>query len=513
MVSSGARGNKKQIVQLGGMKGLVVNPTGQTIELPIKANFREGFSVLEYFISTHGARKGKSDTALKTSDSEYLTRRLVDVAQDVVVSEEDCGDFKGIILSREESKNLGESFADLILGRVAVKDITCPKTKKIIVREGEEIDEEKASAIQAYGLNQVNIRSVISCRSNWGVCQKCYGRDLARGKLVVLGEAVGVMAAQSIGEPGTQLTMRTFHTGGIAEEDITQGLPRVEELFEARRPKGEAVIAEIDGQINISQKDDNKIIKIIPYEIPSQEYPIKKGYVVCVKDGQKVSPKKEILKTTGKKSIYAKSEGITKVKKDKVVIVKSKQKPLEYQLPAHLGLRVKSGDKVKAGQQLTEGNLNLQKIFKILGEKEVQKYIVCEAQKIYASQGQTINSKHIEVVVRQMFSKVRIKEPYDTDFLPGEIVDKTFFCEVNNKMKKAGGKPATCESLLLGITKVALKTSSFLSAASFQETTRVLVGAAVTGSIDFLRGLKENVIIGRLIPGGTGFRREEEIAV
>ena len=507
MVSSGARGNKKQIVQLGGMKGLVVNPAGQTIELPIKANFREGFSVLEYFISTHGARKGKSDTALKTSDSGYLTRRLVDVSQDIIVYEKDCSDRKGIDINRKESKELDLTFSDLVVGRYTTEDVLDPKNKNILIKKDQEITENNVKEIENSDIQTIKVRSVISCRSTWGVCQKCYGRDLSKGKIVDLGEAVGIIAAQSIGEPGTQLTMRTFHTGGIAEEDITQGLPRVEELFEARNPKGEAVMSEVSGKVSIVQKDDNKIVTVIPENINFKEYPIKKGYKVKVKNGQNVSSKKEIMEAHGK-SIKADIDGCVQVKKDKVIISQSDEKPQEYEIPVHLILRVKSQEKVKAGQPLTEGNLNLQKMFEILKEKPVQKYIVSEAQKIYASQGQSINNKHIEVIVRQMFSKVRIKETGDTNFLPGGIVDKNSFIEMNNQMKKKNKKQASCDPLLLGITKASLETSSFLSAASFQETTRVLVQAAVTGSVDRLRGLKENVIIGRLIPAGTGYKKE-----
>ncbi len=441
MVDSGARGSLGQVTQLGGMKGLVVNPAGDIIELPIKSNFREGFSVLEYFISMHGARKGKSDTALRTSDSGYLTRRLVDVAQDVVVSERDCGDRKGLILCKTEEKSL----AQRIWGRVLVQPVL-DKNGKVIFKAGELIDEEKAAIIEKK-VAQVAVRSPLTCQSLWGVCQQCYGVNLATGKLVELGEAVGIIAAQSIGEPGTQLTMRTFHAGGVAGEDITHGLPRVEELFEARSPKGEAVIAEIDGIVTIDDQKTKKIIKILG----------------------------------------------SKTKR-------------EYVIPPHVILKVKNNEKVVRGQQLTEGHLNLQTLYETRGQEAVWSYIINEVQDIYISQGQTINDKHLEIIIRQMFSKVRIKDSGDTEFLPGEIVDKYLLAEINQGVKNK----AKFEPLILGITKVALLTPSVLSAASFQETTRVLVQAATSGAVDKLRGLKENVIIGRLIPAGTGFNKKLE---
>lgn len=444
MMDSGARGTVSQITQIAGIKGLVTNPAGKTIELPIKSNFKKGFSILEYFISMHGARKGKTDTALRTSDSGYLTRRLVDVAQDIIISQKDCGDKKGMTLKTEESD---ERFSERIWGRTLATDLIDQKGR-VIWPKGTLITREIAKDIEQR-FSSVIVFTPLTCKSDWGVCQKCYGLDLARGHLVEEGEAVGIMAAQSIGEPGTQLTMRTFHIGGIAGVDITQGLPRVEELFEARDPKYEAILAEIEGKILIKENKDQLIVEV---RNPKE----KKSYII----------------------------------------------------PPHLALKVKDGDLVTIGDVLSEGHINLKMLFKLKGQKAVQKYIISEIQKIYALQGQVIHDKHIEIIISRMFSKVRIKDPGDTDYLSGEVIDKSEINKVNNEVKKNNKKPATFESLILGITKAALLTSSFLSAASFQETTRVLVEAACRGAVDELRGLKENVIIGRLIPAGTGFRKD-----
>jgi len=504
-ITSGARGSISQLTQLAGMKGLVVNPAGQTIELPIKSNFKEGLSVLEYFISTHGARKGRSDIALRTSDAGYLTRRLIDVCQDVIVTEEDCGTEKGIEISKEESEAMGRSFAERILGRILQEDVIDPRTKKVLVSKGSEINEENVDLITSK-VDKVLVRSVLTCEAFWGVCQKCYGRDLARGGLIKKGEAVGIIAAQAIGEPGTQLTMRTFHTGGVVGLDITQGLPRAEELFEARTPKSMAYMAEIKGKVSIDRKPDKTIIKIEGLEPKREIFMLPKGVKPTVKEGQKVEPKTVIAKGAAIKPIKVKKSGkIAKIESDKIVVIYNEKPTREYLVPPHINILVKPNQIVEVGEPLTEGHLDLHLMYRLLGKEAVEKYIISEIQGIYASQGQAINDKHIEVVIRQMFSKIKIIDPGDSNFLPGEIVNKWRFREENEILKKANKKEAKGEELLLGITKASLNTDSFLSAASFQETTSVLIQAAVSGKIDRLMGLKENTIIGRLIPAGTGF--------
>ncbi|MFA4817660.1 MAG: DNA-directed RNA polymerase subunit beta' [Parcubacteria group bacterium] len=451
MVYSKARGSESVVVQMAGMKGLMAGPTGETIELPIKSCYKEGLNVLEYFISTHGARKGMADTALRTATAGYLTRRLVDVAQDVIVREADCKDKTGACIYREDSDRLGLSFASRVIGRVLTEDAVDPKTGKVLVEKGEVVTKEQGLKIEKAGIAKARIRSVITCKTPRGVCQKCYGVDLGRGNLVELGQAVGIVAAQAIGEPGTQLTMRTFHIGGVAGSDITQGLPRVEEIFEARPPKGESVISNIDG----------KVVEI----------------------------------SAGEKTIIIKIETQDKAKKIE-----------EYEISAGSTLKVAEGDLVGKGSKLNEGNIDLKKLYKTMSWEDVHRYIVREIQEIYASQGEGINDKHIEVIIRQMFSRVLVTESGDTDLLVGDIVEKDEFLETNAKAKANSGEPGKGEKLLLGITKVALSTESFLSAASFQETARVLINAAVAGKEDRLRGLKENVIIGKLIPAGTGYR-------
>jgi len=454
MISAGARGSWSQVIQMAGMKGLVVNPVGKIIELPVKASYKEGFTVLEYFISTHGARKGMVDKALRTSTAGYLTRRLVDVAHEIIVTEKDCKDQKGIEILRKDADEIGQDFLMKIVGRFALEDI---KTKRgrIIVKKGEIIDWEKGKEIVKNKIEKVRIRSPLTCKTKRGICQKCYGWDLGRGRLVELGEAVGIVAAQSIGEPGTQLTMRTFHYGGVlGEADITTGLPRVEEVLEARTPNLEAVVSEVEGQVIDITKDGKIKIKA------------KKG-----------NPKTQIF---------------------------------EYSAPPQFEILVKKGEKVEKGQPLTEGNINLKKLARFLTKEQLQKKIIQEVQKIYVSQGVQIHDKHFEIIVRQMFSRVKIKERGDSDFLPGQIIEKATFLEENKRLKKEGKKLAKAKEIMLGISKVALTTESFLSAASFQETTRVLIKAAIEGKVDYLRGLKENVIIGKLIPAGTGFRRDEE---
>ena len=461
IIESGSRGSWSQVVQMSGMKGLVTNPAGKIIELPVKSSFKEGFDVLEYFISTHGARKGTADTALRTSAAGYLTRRLIDVAHEVIVREEDCKDKEGIEVYLKDAELIGQNFVYKIVGRVALEDI------EGIVKKGEIIDWEKAKKIIEKRIEKVKIRSPLSCKSLYGVCQKCYGWDLGNNKMVKLGEAVGIVAAQAIGEPGTQLTMRTFHTGGVAEGgDITQGLPRVEEVFEARTPAGEAPLCEVEGVVREVDEKERKVkIEVDPLKTSS----------ISVSYGQ--------IKEKGKRIL------------------------VEYTIPPNKAIWVKKGDKVKKGQQLAEGHLNLDILFKVTNKKEVQRYIINEIQKIYVSQGAMIHDKHIEIIVRQMFSRVRIKNQGDSDFVPGQIVEMARVIKENEKLKKEGKKPITFQPLLLGITRVALTTESFLSAASFQETSRVLIKACLQGREDRLRGLKENVIIGKLIPAGTGFRK------
>jgi DNA-directed RNA polymerase subunit beta' len=457
--SSGARGSWVTAAQLVGMKGLVINPASEVIELPVISSFKEGFNVLEYFISTHGGRKGLADTALKTASAGYLTRRLVDVAQDVVIREDDCKDKEGIIIYKRDMEDLGISFAERIAGRVSLEEIKDSKNKKIIVKKNELIDKLRAEQIEATGIEKLSVRSVISCKTRFGICKMCYGYDLGRNKLIESGEAVGIVAAQAIGEPGTQLTLRTFHTGGVAGTDITQGLPRVEEIFEARIPRGKAAISELTGKvINIREKGDHKIIKI-------------QGWI-----------------------------------EDKLRKRKRKKAIKEYVIPPQTGVWVQGDDTVERGQQLCEGQIDLKELFKLAGQEAVQRYILKEVQKIYSTQGGGLNDKHIEVIIHQMFSRVRIKDPGETHLLAGAVMERDIFLDENDKAKKVGKKQAMVQPLILGITKVALSTESFLSAASFQETVRVLIKASTQGKVDSLRGLKENVIIGKLIPAGTGFR-------
>lgn len=456
MAISGARGNKSQMSQLAGMRGLMADPSGRILEIPIKSNFREGLNVLEYFISTHGTRKGLADTALRTADSGYLTRRLVDVAQDVIVRAEDCGTTEGIEISAiMDGQEVIESLAERLQGRAALEDVVHPQTGEVIVAKDEIISRTKAKEIQAAGIEKVKIRSVLTCRCRHGVCSKCYGRNLATGEVVRIGEAVGTIAAQSIGEPGTQLTMRTFHTGGVAGEDITQGLPRVEELFEARKPKGQGILCEVEGVARI------------------------------------------IESRGARKVVISKTEGGEKT----------------YQIPFGSRLKIKDGQYVTPGEQITEGALNPHDILRTRGVRAVQAYIVQQVQDVYRSQGVDIDDKHIEVIVRQMLRKVRVEDPGDTDLLPGGLVDIFELEDANAAAIAKGLTPATYKEVLLGITKASLATESFLSAASFQETTRVLTDASIKGKIDPLLGLKENVIIGKLVPAGTGMSRYRHIKI
>ncbi|MED4402152.1 DNA-directed RNA polymerase subunit beta' [Metabacillus fastidiosus] len=455
MSDSGARGNASNFTQLAGMRGLMANPAGRIIELPIKSSFREGLTVLEYFISTHGARKGLADTALKTADSGYLTRRLVDVAQDVIIREEDCGTDRGILAEAiKEDNEVIERLDERLIGRYARKAVKHPETGAILVEENALITEDLAEEIVNAGIEEVWIRSAFACNTRHGVCKKCYGRNLATGTEVEVGEAVGIIAAQSIGEPGTQLTMRTFHTGGVAGDDITQGLPRIQELFEARNPKGQAIISEIDGVI----------VEINEVRDKQQE-----------------------------------------------VVIKGEVETRSYTAPYNARLKVAEGDKIESGQVLTEGSIDPKELIKVKGLAAVQDYLLREVQKVYRMQGVEIGDKHVEVMVRQMLRKVRVADAGDTDVLPGTLLDVHQFTDANEKVLLKGGRPATGRPVLLGITKASLETDSFLSAASFQETTRVLTDAAIKGKRDELLGLKENVIIGKLVPAGTGMPRYRQV--
>jgi len=517
MATSGAKGNISQIRQMAGMKGLMTNPSGKIIDFPIKSSLREGLTTLEYFISTHGARKGLADTALRTSGSGYLTRRLIDVTQDLIVLEEDCGTIDGIMVSDIDEEGIMPPLDSRLIGRLAASDISAPGDGKIILKRNEEIDEKKAKKIVDAGIKSVHIRSPLSCRSRQGICRNCYGRDLSNGKMVDMSTAVGIIAAQSIGEPGTQLTLRTFHTGGVVGLDITSGLPRVEELFEARIPKAQATISEMDGIAEVFEGDEGRSIKIIAVEQYSDEYEIPSGMKIVVKNGQRVetgsllaeavgakTAKKKKSKTEEiaeqKQAVLSQIAGDVFVKGKKVIIKYEELEEREYVIPAAIHIIVKSGDKIKAGQQLTDGSVNPQDILSVLGKEAVQHYLVEEVQKVYYSQGVHINDKHIEVIVSQMLNKVRIDSSRDTDLVPGELVDKYRYEDINAKVLAEGGEPATAHTVLMGITRSSLSTDSWLAAASFQETTRVLTEAAIHGKVDRLIGLKENVIIGKLIP-------------
>ena len=509
MATSGAKGNISQITQMAGMRGLMTNPSGKIIDFPIKSSLREGLSTLEYFISTHGARKGLADTALRTSGSGYLTRRLVDVTQDVIVRDANCGDTIGTWIDEPTEKGVLPVFSDRIVGRLVASTIADPKTGEVIAERDEEIDEARASRIMEAGIKRVHVRSPLSCQSRQGVCQKCYGRDLARGRLVDMFTAVGIVAAQSIGEPGTQLTLRTFHTGGVVGLDITSGLPRVEELFEARPPKAQAVISEIDGVAEIIENEDGRWINVSSSEIFRDEYMLPKGWQANVRDGAMVEagtllaspkPNKKGNAEIAVEPLVARVAGEVQFETGKLVIRYEETDERKYVVPAATHIRVVTGDLVKAGQQLTDGSINPQDILSVLGKDAVQRYLVDEVQKVYCSQGVHINDKHIEVIVRQMLSRVRIDSTGDTDFIPRELVDRYRFEEDNAKVLAEGGEPATAQTVLMGITRASLSTESWLAAASFQETTRVLTEAAIHGKVDRLVGLKENVIIGKLIP-------------
>jgi DNA-directed RNA polymerase subunit beta' len=506
MVKSGARGSFTQVTQLAGMKGLVVNPAGEIIEVPVKANYKEGLPVFEYFISTHGARKGKSDTSLRTSEAGYLTRRLVDVSQDVVITQEDCGTDKFLEITRAESEEMGEKFFVRMIGRVSGEDVKIKS--KLILKAGDIIEEKTAIEIDEAGINSLKVRSVLGCKSERGICQMCYGKDLSSGKMVELGTVTGIIAAQAIGEPGTQLTMKTFHMGGVTGEDITSGLPRVEELFEARAPRNPAIIAEMEGKVNIIDEKELRKIIITSPEIRKEEYALEKEYKPTVTDGDIVKSRQAIAVAPGKKAIRSAITGKVNIEKGKISILSTEKNSITYTVSSKATLKVNDGDMVKIGQEITEGHFNLEQLLKLRGRKDTERYIIRGVQEIYASQGQTINDKHIEIIVREMFSKVKIKDAGDSDLLSGQVIDQVEVMKINNELKKQNKKEIQIEESIMGITRVALVTDSFLSAASFQETTGVLIDAAIRGAVDRLQGLKENVIIGKLIPAGTSFHQK-----
>ncbi|MFA6255333.1 MAG: DNA-directed RNA polymerase subunit beta' [Patescibacteria group bacterium] len=520
MVESGARGSWSQLIQIVGMKGLVTNPAGDIIELPVKGNFKEGFDVLEYFISTHGARKGLSDTALRTANAGYLTRRLVDVSQDLVINEKDCGDTEGVVLTKKASEAINLNLIDRVKGRYIAEKIVDPKTKKVIINKGDLINSEKVAVLKQLDLAEIKVRSVMACKTHRGICQKCYGWDLAYNKPVAMGTAVGIIAAQSIGEPGTQLTMRTFHTGGVAGLDITQGLPRVEEIFEARPPKRRAFVSEVDGTVKIEEPKKEsglnrfKVIKVFYEHVDQDTYPLKakdKAKVkIAAKNKQKIKKGELLFTNEDGEKVLAKQDGTVKLEEDKIIISVKEKKSQVYKIPPEFNLLVADGDLITKGDALTNGSLDLKQLYHLKGKAETQRYVVDEIQTIYSSQGQKLDNRHIELIVRQMFSRVLVNKIGDTQLLEGQRIEKDELDEANSSLKKKEAQSAVGEELLLGISKVSLSTSSFLSAASFQETSRVLINAAVEGRIDHLKGLKENVIIGRLIPAGTGFKLEEK---
>ena len=512
MASSGAtKGGFSTISQLAGMRGLMADPSGRIIPMPIRSNFREGLTAQEYFISTHGARKGLADTALRTADAGYLTRRLVDIAQDIIINEYDCGTHDGVYIRRRDDV-AGQALSSRLYSRLLAENVIDPKTGEVIGEYNDLMNQELARKIAASGVEEIKVRSAVTCELQHGICSKCYGLDLGRGAMVELGSAVGIVAAQSIGEPGTQLTLRTFHTGGVAATgaDITTGLPRVEELFEARKqPKGEAVVAEISGTLRIDQSEkyaDLREVTIEHSELVSDEYGLPEDWKFAVKDEVEVKAG-DVLATMGDAKIVAQHGGRVRVeKKDRKVIVAYDQKEsTTYDIPTTARLLVKNNDKVEAGQPLTEGSLNPHRVLKIQGREACQMYLMTEVQKVYRSQGQNIHDKHFEVIIRKMMSKVQVTRPGDTKFLPGDPVDRLELRRLNELLLADGKQPAKFSEVLLGVTKASLSTDSFLSASSFQHTIKVLAGAAIGSTTDPLFGLKENVIIGKLIPAGTGF--------
>jgi DNA-directed RNA polymerase subunit beta' len=529
-LSGSTKGGFGPITQLAGMRGLMADPSGRIIDLPITSHFRMGLTALEYFISTHGARKGLADTALRTADAGYMTRRLVDVAQDMIINRHDCGTKAGIKIPNPAHPNnqdargvplpevdvAGQNLSERIIGRVASRDMYDPQTGELIVRRNEMIDEDVADHLEAAVVEFAYVRSPMTCALIHGICAQCYGRDLGRGELVEIGSAVGIVAAQSIGEPGTQLTLRTFHTGGVAAGggDITSGLPRVEELFEARKkPKGEAVVVDISGTLRLLRKEGVRIARVINSEVRSEQHDIPEGWKLLVEDGAQIKEGQIVAeKPDGSDEILAEMTGEVYIE-DNVVFVRSEIEDVrDYEIPQNARLLedVFEGMQVSAGQQLTEGSKNPHRILRILGAEAAQHYLLTEVQKVYRNQGVNIADKHFEVVIRKMMSKVQITRSGDSDLLPGELIDKLMFLDMNERLIAQGKEPAAAIPVLLGVTKAALTTDSFLSAASFQHTIKVLAGAAIEGKADHLYGLKENVIIGKLIPAGTGFHTYQD---
>ncbi len=509
MANSGAaKGGFGPIAQLAGMRGLMADPSGRIIRLPIQSNFREGLTALEYFISTHGARKGLADTALRTADAGYLTRRLVDIAQDIIVNEEDCETHEGLFINRSDDI-AGQSFGTRLYGRLVSARVIDPTTGEVLAERDQVMDHDVVNAIVKSGVETVKVRSPLTCELVHGICAKCYGMDLGRGMMVQLGSAVGIVAAESIGEPGTQLTLRTFHTGGVAAGgDITTGLPRVEELFEARRaPKGEAVITQISGVAKIIQPDrstDQRIVRVEQSEMVSDTYDIPEEWEIMVAD-EGVVAFSDVLAMHGEATVVAQHAGRVRIDGRNVMVSYEHSDSEDNEIPSTSRLLIKDGEHVIAGQALTEGSLNPHTILRINGREALQMYLLTEIQRVYRAQGQNINDKHFEVIIRKMTGKVQVIRPGDTPYLPMDLVDRLEIRRMNEKLAGEGKQPAKYAEMLLGVTKASLSTDSFLSASSFQHTIKVLAGAAIASTEDPLFGLKENVIIGKLIPAGTGF--------
>jgi DNA-directed RNA polymerase subunit beta' len=508
MARSGAsKGGYGPISQLAGMRGLMADPSGRIIPLPIRSSLREGLSALEYFISTHGSRKGLADTALRTADAGYLTRRLVDVAQDVIINAHDCGTKAGVWVRASDDVGRQE-MGERLVGRVAGSPVAHPETGELIVDRDEIIDEEAINVIETSGIEEVLVRSPSTCQLRHGICALCYGRDLGRGHMVEVGTAVGIIAAQSIGEPGTQLTLRTFHSGGVAAgRDITVGLPRAEELFEARKtPKGEAPISEVGGIAHIHQTDGQRYIVVVDTRTKRFEHDIEEGWTILIEDGDDVQAGDPIAALDDEEQIEAEQDGRVVVDDRHITLIHEERREVRHRLPQTGRILVEEGEQIAPGAQLVEGVKNPRHILQVLGRKATEMYLLSEVQQVYRSQGVNINDKHFEIIFRKMLSKVRVTHSGDTDLLPGRLIRRLDLEDVNHEVVEQGGQPAKAVPVLLGITKAALNTESFLSAASFQHTIRVLTEAAAEGREDPLLGLKENVIIGKLIPAGTGYR-------
>jgi DNA-directed RNA polymerase subunit beta' len=508
--SGSTKGGFGPIAQLAGMRGLMADPSGRIIDLPIRSNFREGLTALEYFISTHGSRKGLADTALRTADAGYLTRRLVDVAQDMVINAEDCETRSGLWMRVEDNvsdPNLPQ-MGERILGRVLAGPVVDETSGEVLYERGQLLDKAAVERIEGAGVEAVYVRSPLTCQLQQGLCQRCYGRDLGRGELVELGSAVGIVAAQSIGEPGTQLTLRTFHTGGIAHGgDITHGLPRVEELLEARKhPKGEAILSDIGGRVEVHRGEEGvRTVKVVESHVEQDRYALKRGWKVLLGAGQEEVKEGEVLAKRGEKELVVKRGGRVLRDEEGVVVVYDEREDREYEIPSSARLLVGEGERIEAGEQITEGSKNPHTILSVLGREATYTYMIQEVQKVYRSQGVTIQDKHFEVIINKMLSRVQVMSCGDTEMLPGDLVDREQFAEANAGVVEGGGQAATAKPVLLGVTKAALNTESWLSASSFQHTIKVLARAAIEGKRDELKGLKENVIIGKLIPAGTGY--------